>query len=275
MTFPFPIFSAASRVSAADIFTAMAANAGSFVSKSPSDYVGGMRTFSDTFTFTNSPFGESINVFRDGDTSDSTFTAGSQADSLGLPVTSALAWQSTLNASDLPGDAKINGSAATEVAASTYDTSAVSDNSKTYGMSYKLFKATVALTASTTTASVDFKARRGFTQINNKGGFIFLPGEWEVASTGSALSGSGTLTIPAGQAVLLIAAGNQWANNDNLGLGTNSDVGFLLNFSTSTYDNAQIAFLGNLTGVSQGVSYSINADSISSPKPVFFKLAGT
>ncbi len=275
MTFPFPIFSAASRVSAGDIFTAMAANAGSFVSKSPSDYVGGMRTFGDTYTFTNSPFGESYDVFRNGDTSDSTFTAGAQADSLGLPVTSALAWQSTLDASGLPGDAKINGSAATEVAASTYDTSAVSDNSKTYDMSYRLFKATVALTASTTTASVDFKARRGFTQINNKGGFIFLPGEWEVASTGSALSGSGTLTIPAGQGVLLIAAGNQWANNDNLGLGTNSDVGFLLNFSTSTYDNAQIAFLGNLTGVSQGVSYSINADSISSPKPVFFKLAGT
>ena len=274
MTFPFPIFSAASRVSAGNIFTAMAANAGSFVSKSPSDYVGGMRTFGDTYTFTNSPFGENYDVFRSGDTSDSTFTAGAQAESLGLPVTSALAWQSSLSSTP-PGDAKINGSAATEVAASYYDTSAQSDNNKTYRMSYRLSKATSALTASTTTTSVDFYAGGSATQVNSKGGFIFLPGEWEVASTGSALSGSGTLTIPAGQGVLLIAAGNQWANNDNLGLGTNSDVGFLLNFSTSTYDNAQIAFLGNLTGVSQGVSYSINADSISSPKPVFFKLAGT
>ena len=150
MTFPFPIFSAASRVSAADIFTAMAANAGSYASSHPSNYSGGMYTFSDTQTFGNSPEQPTrSDVFRNGDTSDSTFTAGAQADSLGLSTTTALAWQSTLDASDLPGNFKINGAAATAVNAFMYQTSDASDNGKTYDSSYRVFKATTPLTAST------------------------------------------------------------------------------------------------------------------------------
>ncbi len=274
MTFPFPIFSSASRVSAGDIFTAMAANAGSYASSHPSNYSGGMFTFSDTQTFDNSPEQPTrTDVFRNGDTSDSTFTAGSQADSLGLSTTTALAWQSS-NTDDAAQDPKINGSAATAVNAFMYQTSSTSDNGKTYRSSYRVFKATAPLTASTTTASVDFQGGSSATQLNNKGGIILLPGSWEADSRSSVFGATGTLTIPGGMLALVLIQGNPNTYADLLNFGTNANLAFLLHYNTWWYDNVQVAVIGNLTGTDQDITYSLGADRIILPKAAFFKLAG-
>jgi hypothetical protein len=254
--------------SAAEIINAMAANSGSFVSAHPSNYVGGMETWGSTQTFSNSPTTNlsSANIFRDGDTNDSLFTAGADTGILDVSATTALVWQ-TSRVTTVPQDVKINGAAATEVASAQYGTATTDD--KTYYQSYALHKALVPLIASTTTTSADFQTAGAVTRSNDKGGFVFLPGSWDVASTGSGLSGVGTLSIPSRQVVLLLGVASPDAIVNVFGFGTNANLSFILNYAVSWYDALQVAVIGNPTGVTQSVSYSINA--VHSPKPVFLQ----
>jgi hypothetical protein len=135
--------------------------------------------------------------------------------------------------------------------------------------SYALHKALVPLIASTTTTSADFQTAGAVTRSNDKGGFVFLPGSWDVASTGSGLSGVGTLSIPSRQVVLLLGVASPDAIINVFGFGTNANLSFILNYAVSWYDALQVAVIGNPTGVTQSVSYSINA--VHSPKPVFLQ----
>lgn len=275
MTFPFPNTLMTSRVSGPDIVAQMATASGSYVSAHPSDYTGGMVTWSATQTFTNTPVsnGTAANVFRDGDTNDSLFTAKSQAENLGLISTSVLAWQSS-RVTTAPLDFKINGNAATEVSSAQYSTSSTSDSGKVYYQSYRLYKAGAPLIADVTTTSVDFQTGGAVGQTNDKGGFAFLPGDWDYDTSGSAMSGSGNLIIPGKRVALLICCGNSDGFVNLFNFGTNANLSFLLNYNTRWYDNVQVAIIGNRTASSQSVSYSISADSINSPVPVFFKLSG-
>lgn len=254
--------------STAEIINAMAANSGSFVSAHPSDYVGGVVTWSSTQTFSNNPTANnsSANIFRDGDTNNSLFTAGADMGVLDVSAVTALIWQSS-RVTTVPQDVKINGSAATLVASAQYDTAETDD--RVYYQSYALHKALVPLVASATTVSADFQTGGAVTRANDKGGFVFLPGQWEVASTGSGLSGSGSLSIPARQVVLLLGVASPDAIVNVFGFGTNANLSFLLNYGVSWYDALQVAVIGNATDTAQSISYNING--VHSPKPVFLQ----
>lgn len=264
-----------SRASGPDVVAQMATASGSYVSAHPSNYSGGMVTWSATQTFTNTPVsnGTAADVFRDGDTNDSLFTAKSQAENLGLISTSVLAWQSS-RVTTAPLDFKINGTAATEVASAQYSNSSPSNNDKVYYQSYRLYRAEVPLIADVTTTSADFQTGGSVNFTNDKGGFAFLPGDWVYDTNGSAMSGSGNLTIPGKRVALLICCGNTDGYVNLFSFGTNANLSFLLNYNTRWYDNVQVAIIGNRTSSNQSLSYSISADSISSPVPVFFKLSG-
>ena len=262
----------AERIVGKDVVTHIAAAAGSYASRTPSDYTGGMYYWSETETFTNTPINAAGgSVFRSGNTNDSTFTAQSSASSLGFTWTTALAWQNSRTVT-VPQDPKINGSAATVVDSAHYATTATSNNSKVYAHSYNLFKANEVL-QSGSSASVDFQAGGSVTYSNEKGGIVLLHGEWQHHSNGSALSGSGTFDIPANMICLLICTGNTDGVVNLMGLGTNSNVGYLLNLMTGWYDNCQVAVIGNKTETAQTVSYSLNGDAIVNPVPVFFEMA--
>ena len=252
-----------------EIINAMAANAGSFVSAHPSDYTGGMVTWSATQTFSRTPTDKTVNarVFREGDTNNSLFTVGSAAEGLGEPFTTALAWQSS-RSSTPPLDYRIDNVSATQVAADTYT------SPNFYFQSYRLFKRPVAISASSTSVRADFQSASVTLYTNDKGGFIVLPGEWEVASTGSRLSSSGTLSIPSNQIVFVQCAGGADNYVNLLGYGSNSNLRFILNYSVTWYDNLQVSFIGNPTSSTQGISYSINGDALENPVPVFFKRSG-
>lgn len=254
--------------SAAEIINAMAANSGSFVSAHPSNYSGGMVTWGSTQTFSNNPTtnNSSANVFRDGDTNNSLFTAGADVGTLDVSAVSALVWQ-TSRVTTVPQDVKINGSAATAVASAQYDVAGTDD--KTYWQSYVLQKAFAPLVASTTTVSADFQTAGAVTRANDKGGFVFLPGQWEVASTGSGLSGSGSLSIPARQVALLLGVASPDAIVNVFNFGTNANLSFLLNYAVNWYDALQVAVIGNATDTAQSISYNISA--VHSPKPVFLQ----
>jgi len=252
-----------------EIINAVAANAGSFVSAHPSDYSGGMVTWNSTQTFSSTPTDRTISgrVFRDGDTDNSLFTVGSAAEGFGEPFTTALAWQSS-RSSTPPLDYRINGVSATQVAVDMYTSPSI------YSQSYRLFKRPVQISASSTSVQADFQTGAATTFANDKGGFIVLPGEWEVASTGSRLSSSGTLSIPPGQIVFVQCAGAADNYVNLLGYGSNSNLKFILNYSVTWYDNLQVSFIGNPTSSTQGISYSINGDAFENPVPVFFKRSG-
>lgn len=261
---------AAGLATASEIIEAMAANAGSFVSAHPNQYTGGgMVTWSSTQTFSNTPINNNTNsdFFRSGDTNDSTFTAKSQATSLGLDATTVLAWQNS-RVTTPPQDVKINGAAAIDVASATYD------SFSQYDQSYRLFKTFTPLTANTTTASADFQTGGFTTETNDKGGFVFLPGEWEVASTGAGLSGSGSFNIPAGQIVLLVGVHAADNNSRLFNFGSAPNLSFILNYNTKWYDGLEAVVVGNPTSTTQSLSYSLYAFAIHAPKPIFFKLLG-
>lgn len=261
---------AAGLATASEIIEAMAANAGSFVSAHPNQYTGGgMVTWGPAQTFSNSPATTSnTSVFRAGDTDDSLFTAGANVGALGVSAVTALVWQ-TSRVTTVPQDVKINGASATVVASAQYGSS-TTDN-QTYYQSYVLRKAPVALAPGTTTVSADFQTAGSVTLANDKGGFVFLPGQWGVASTGTGLSGSGSLSIPAKQIALLLGVASPDSFVNVFGFGTNANLSFLLNYVTWWYDALQVAVIGNPTDTPQSLSYSIAA--VHSPKPVFLELS--
>lgn len=270
-------FYGAERLNGAMIIEAMESVAGSHAARGIDGYSGSTSSWSPTQTFSNNPTeGYSGSVFRAGNTNDSTFTVGSSAINYGLPTTSAIAWTQSLSSTP-PGDPKINGSAAVSTQAGDYDTSARSNNGKIYRSKYRLFKAAVQLAAGSTSVSSDFYNGGSFTQVNDKGGFLVLPGDWEVAGVGADLSGSGSFTIPPKQIALLICNGNSDSDNINLmQLGTNSNLAFLLNYNAGWYDNMQAVFVGNKTESNQSLSYDISGDAqgvLNNPPPVFFKYA--
>lgn len=259
--------------SGTEIINAMAANPGSFVSAHPNNYTGGILTWTAAQTFSNVATTRNVSeqVFRDGNTNDSLFTAGSNATSSDMSVTSVLAWQ-TSRTTTPPLDFKVNGLAATEVASAHYG-SATSDDT-TYRQSYRLYKAFASLIPGVTTTSADFQSGGATSRTNNKGGFVFLPGGWDVASTGTGLSGSGSLAVPSGQVVLLIGIANEDAIVNVFGFSANANLSFLLNYAVRWYDALQVAVIGNPTSSTQNLSYSINIDACHSPIPVFFKSVG-
>ena len=253
------------------IISGMAAYAGSYVSQTPSNYTGGMFTWSDTQTFTNNKTNSaSTDAIRGGSTNDSTFTAGSNVESFGTNTTTVLAWQNTRSTTP-PNDQKINGTTATVVRSDYYQASSISNNDKIYYSSYNLFTANVELTSSTY-ASVDFRNGGGVQQANDKGGFCFLPGSWKFASEGTAMSGSGNVTIPPKQIVLLIAneSSDDFVNIFNF--SDNPNVEWIMNLCTRWYDNVNVAIIGNPTGSPQDVPYSFGVAAINATIPVYFKL---
>lgn len=268
-------FYGAERLTGSMIIAAMESVAGSHAARGIDGYSGSTSSWAPTQTFTNSPIrGYSGSVFRAGNTNDTTFTVGSAAINYGLLDTTAISWTQS-RSSTIQDDAKINGVAATTVAAAHYDTSAQSNNRKVYRSKYRVFKRPVQLTAGSTSVSSDFYSGGNVTFSNEKGGFLVLPGEWEVAQTSSTgLSGSGTFTIPANQIAMVICNGNADNDLNLLGLGTNPNLAFLLNYKARWYDNSHAVFVGNKTGSNQSLSYAINSDAINSPKVVFFKWVG-
>lgn len=262
----------AERIVGKDVVTHIAAAAGSYVSMTPSDYNTNMNYWSATETFTNSPSAfTQTSVFRSGNTARSTFTAQSSVSSLGFTWTTALAWQNS-RSTTVPQTPKINRLAVFNVDSAHYATTATSNNSNVYYHSYNLFKANEVL-QSGSSASAYFQADGSAVYSNQKGGLILLHGEWQHNSNGNALSGSGTFDIPANMICLLQCTGNSNSRVNLLGLGTNSNVAYLLNGNTYWYDNNQVAVIGNKTETSQTISYSLSSDAIVNPVPVFFEMA--
>jgi hypothetical protein len=261
-----------------DIITSVAALAGTYVSKHPLDYTGGMLYWSDLQTFNNNPIQVphsegNPEVFRAGDTNDSKFTAQAYATGLGFNRTTAIAWQHS-RVTTVPQNPKINGSTSVTInRREHYATTATSNSGKVYYHSYACFSRSTTL-SSGTYASVDFQTGGSVQKSQDKGGILLLPGDWNKYSIGSGLSGSGSFSIPGNMICLLICTGNtdSSASLNLMGLGTNSNLAFLLNYKSHWYDNIQVAIIGNKTETSQSISYSINGDAIVAPKPVFFNL---
>lgn len=263
------------RLTGAMIIAALEPVAGSHAARGIDNYSGSTSSWSPTQTFTNSPIqGYSGSVFRAGNTNDTTFTVGSAAINYDLQDTTAISWTQSLS-DTIQDDAKINGVAATSVAAAEYDVSAQSNNGKVYRSKYRVFKRPVQLTAGSTSVSSDFYSGGNYTQVNNKGGFLVLPGEWEVAQTSSTgLSGTGAFTVPANQIAMIICNGNADNDLNLLNLGTNSNLAFLLNYKANWYDNSHVVFIGNKTESNWSLSYNISSDAINDPKVVYFRWLG-
>lgn len=268
-------FYGARRISSTDIIAAMGANAGSYVSAHPSNYTVSMVTWPENQTFSATPItrNESENVFRDGDTNNSTFTAKGLVNGFGVNQTTAIAWQSSRE-NIAPLDPRINGSTVSNSSTAYFGQTSVTSQGKRYYQNLRMFTSNVELTPNATSASVDFQTSVKVVYANDKGGILLLPGEWEIASVGSALGSAGNVLIPPGQIALFVCCGEADGIRNLFNFGSNSNLEFILNYTVRWYDNLQAVFVGNPTENTQSIVYALNSDRIQLPIPVFFKLAG-
>ena len=256
-----------SNVPATEIISAMEPVAGSHSPKVTDTRSGAINfLWSPTQTFSNSPTAAATAAHRYGTATDITFTPLANVANLNLPTTTAIAWSQTTPTTP-PSDNKIDGVTVADKTSLYYQTvsSGVGYRSK-----FTVFRSTAPLTTSTLVSST-FSATSN-SGINNKSGFFLLPSSWDYTSLGSAMTGSGSVTIPANTLAMFICNGATDGLQNLFNFGTNTNLAWLYNMNTYWYDNCQVVFVGNKTNADQAVTYTISANSVDSPIPVFFNL---